>query len=163
MQEITMIVAMTNAGVIGDNNKLLWHLPHDLSYFKKHTLNKPVIMGRKTYDAIGRPLAGRRNIVLTRSTAHIAGCEVVHSVKEALALCKDAPELMIIGGAEIYNLFYPLATNLYITYIDADIKGDTHFLSFDKALWREVFTEAHKADARHAYDYCFVKLKRLKI
>lgn len=162
MQKISAIVAMTEEGVIGHHNQLLWHLPNDFKFFKAITMGKPIIMGRKTFQSIGKPLPGRQNIVLTHGDSTFEGCDVVHSVKDALALTQDAPEIMIIGGGEIYRLFFPLLTTLYITYVHAKIPGSTTFVPFDKSAWHVTAEEQHYKDEKHAYDYRFVTLERRK-
>ncbi|OCS88686.1 dihydrofolate reductase [Caryophanon tenue] len=125
---ISLIVAHDEQYVIGKDNDMPWHLPGDLQYFKAQTMGKPVIMGRKTFESIGRPLPGRRNIVITRNRDYSAeGIEVVYSLAEALALTNDAPEQMVIGGQQIFTEALPLATRLYITHIDTTFEGDTFF------------------------------------
>lgn len=129
---ISLIVAHDKNHVIGQNNKMPWHLPGDLAYFKKTTMGKPIIMGRNTFESIGRPLPGRRNIVITRNNAYAAdGIEIVHSVEEALELVKDQEEIMVIGGQQIFTEVLPLADRLYITKIDFEFEGDTFFPAYD--------------------------------
>jgi len=151
-------MALSDDGIIGRDNKLLWHLPNDLKHFKALTWGKPIIMGRKTYESIGKPLPGRQNIVLSRQLSP-APCQSVQSKAQALAMTAEAKEVMIIGGAEIYRLFYPLATHLYLTYVHALFKQGVKFL-FDKTKWQEVSIEKRYADLKHAYDYSFVTLVR---
>lgn len=128
---ISLIVAHDAGRVIGKDNAMPWHLPGDLQYFKQQTMGKPVIMGRKTFESIGRPLPGRRNIVITRNEAYVVeGIEVVHSLQEALALAADAPEKMVIGGEQIFTEALPLAERLYITHINATFEGDTFFPAY---------------------------------
>lgn len=125
---ISLIVAHDKNHVIGLNNEMPWHLPGDLAYFKRVTMGKPIIMGRNTFESIGRVLPGRRNIVITRNERYEAvGADVVHSLEEALALVKDQPEIMIIGGQQIFTEALPLAERLYITKIDHEFEGDTYF------------------------------------
>ncbi|MBS0290431.1 MAG: type 3 dihydrofolate reductase [Proteobacteria bacterium] len=158
---ISLVVAMTENGVIGHDNRLLWHLPNDLKHFKALTLNKPIIMGRRTYESIGKPLPGRQNIILTHARyLQIPQCDIVHSVNEALDITADAAEMMVIGGGEIYRLFLPLATYLYITYVHANIEGDTSFPLFDPSQWQEVSRQKYHKDEKHLYDYSFVAFKR---
>ncbi|MCG6201902.1 type 3 dihydrofolate reductase [Psychromonas antarctica] len=159
---ISMIAAMAENRVIGLDNKMPWHLPGDLQFFKRVTLGKPVIMGRKTYQSIGRPLPGRANIVLTRDNQlHIEGVHCVQTVEQALALIKDAPEVMVIGGATIYEQFLHLASRLYLTFIDLKISGDTQFPDYKAvANWREIERDAHPADHKNDYNYQFVTLQR---
>jgi dihydrofolate reductase len=161
MKKISLVVAMSDNGIIGQDNKLLWHLPNDLKHFKALTLGKPIIMGRKTYESIGKPLPGRQNIILTNARyLRIPECSVVHSVNEALDVSENAPEVMVIGGGEIYRLFFPLVTCMHITYVHAQFQGEVSFLSFDDKEWEEVSRENFKQDEKHAYDYSFVTLNR---
>ena len=125
---ISLIAAMARNHVIGKDNQMPWHVPADLQHFKKITMGKPVIMGRKTFESIGRPLPGRQNIIISRDTAYLAdGVDVVSSPAEALSLVGDAKEVMIIGGGQIYQHFLPMATDLYLTLIDAESEGDAWF------------------------------------
>ena len=128
---INIILAMSKNNQIGMDNKLPWHIPEDLKYFKEKTKGHMVVMGRKTYESIGRPLPNRKNIVLTRDTNFEAdGVTIVHSFEEALIMCSSIEECYIIGGGEIYNLFLPFANRLYITIVDTVIEGDTTFLGY---------------------------------
>lgn len=130
---ISLIVAHDEQHVIGKDNAMPWHLPGDLQYFKAQTMGKPVIMGRKTFESIGRPLPGRRNIVISRNADYAAeGIEVVSSLQQALALTKDAPEQMVIGGQQIFTEALPLAQRLYITHIDTTFEGDTYFPQYSQ-------------------------------
>lgn len=150
MPTISLIVAVARNGIIGRDGRMPWHNPSELAYFKSVTMGKPVVMGRKTFQSIGRPLPGRRNIVVTRDTAfHPAGVEIASSLTAALALASTptagaappaAPpdEIMIIGGAQIYAEALPLADRIYLTRIDADPVGDTSFPALDPTRWREV-------------------------
>lgn len=161
MQKISLVVAMTENKVIGDQNQLLWHLPNDLKHFKALTMGKPIIMGRKTYDSIGKPLPGRQNIILTQDpNLMIPSCDVVHSVEEAFALTQTASEVMIIGGGEIYRLFFPWVNCLYITYVHTQLEGKATFLDFDLHDWQEMSREDFSQDEKHAYPYSFVTLLR---
>src|SRR5690625_391350 len=145
---IAMIVAMTDDHVIGRDNKMPWHLPADLAHFRRLTTGKPIIMGRKTYESIGRPLPQRHNIVVTRNRDFQAeGITVVPDLTAALDKAGDVPEIMIIGGAEIYTTLLPQADRLYVTYIHADIAGDTRFPQIDAQEWREQSREDHPPDA----------------
>jgi len=152
---LSIIVAMANNNVIGVDNNLPWRLPADLKYFKAITMGKPIIMGRKTYESIGRPLPGRRNIVITRDREwHVNGVEVANSIDDAMKLLIDAPEAMIIGGAQIYSAMLPHVTRLYITEIDLDVAGDTYFPETSSLKWRETSREQHPAEAEQpAYDF----------
>lgn len=152
---------MSDNGMIGQDNRLLWHLPNDLKHFKALTINKPVIMGRKTYESIGKPLPNRQNIILTKARyLQVPGCEVVHSVNEALDVSQEAPEVMVIGGGEIYRLFMPLITTMHITYVHTQISGDVSFPEFDKSKWQEVVRENYQKDEKHLYNYSFVTYTR---
>jgi dihydrofolate reductase len=151
---ISLIVAHDKNRVIGYENKMPWHLPGDLQYFKEMTMGKPVIMGRKTFESIGRPLPGRRNIVITRNEHYNAdGIEVVSSLDEALQLTKDAEETMVIGGEQILRLALPLADRLYITLIDAEFKGDTYFPDYEG--WQLVSSqEKLTSNDGYTFQYC---------
>jgi dihydrofolate reductase len=156
---ISLIVAMSRNRVIGRDGKLPWHLPDDLQRFKAVTMGKPIVMGRKTYESIGRPLPGRRNIIVTRNAGYRAdGCTVVHSIEDALRSIV-AEEVMIIGGATLYGECLPAAARIYLTRVDAEVKGDVSFpvLSGD---WRESTRTHHPADERHRFDFDFVVLER---
>jgi dihydrofolate reductase len=158
---LSLVVAMARNGVIGRGNAMPWHLPADLKRFKALTLGKPILMGRKTYQAIGRALPGRDNLVLTRARDwHAAGVTVVHSVAEALQRAAASPELAVIGGAEVYQLTLPLARRIYLTQVLADVDGDTFFPEFSVSGWREVECSDYAADERHAYPMRFVTLER---
>lgn len=151
-----MIVAHANNRVIGKNNDMPWHLPADLAYFKKTTLGKPIIMGRKTYQSIGRPLPGRKNIVISRDNNFQAeGVEVVNSVDAALALVVDSAEVMVIGGGAIYQHCLAAAQRLYITHINADIDGDTHFPEYDLTVWQKVASDIRPSDEKNLYQLDF--------
>jgi dihydrofolate reductase len=151
---ISIIVAHDKNRVIGYENKLPWHLPGDLQYFKEMTMGKPIIMGRKTFESIGRPLPGRRNIVITRNEHYKAdGIEVVSSLDEALQLTKDAEETMVIGGEQILRLALPLAERLYITLIDAEFEGDTYFPAYDG--WQLVSSQDKlTSNEGYTFQYC---------
>lgn len=158
---VSLIVAMAQNGVIGRGNGLPWKLPEDLRRFKASTMGKPLLMGRKTYESIGRPLPGRLNIVLTRAADWSApGVSVVHTVEEALSAAGDAGELMVIGGAEIYRLVMPFARRIYLTHVHAEVPGDTYFPAFDPTQWVDVECDAHPADERNAFALTFVTLER---
>ena len=135
--QISLIAAIDQNRLIGANNQLPWHLAADLKHFKQLTWGKAILMGHKTFDSIGRPLPGRRNIVLSQnSKLTIPGCEVVHSFREAIELTKNNPNLMVIGGRMVYELALPYATHLYLTLIDASFKGDTYFPDWNPAEWQ---------------------------
>ena len=152
---ISMIAALDEKGVIGVDGGLPWRLSAELKWFRASTLGKPVVMGRKTYDSIGRPLPKRLNIVMTRSADYeAAGCVVVGSVAEALAACGNAEEVMIIGGEAIYHLFLPLTTRLYLSFVEANVGGDRFFPPIDWSRWQVVWQGAHSADAKNEYAFC---------
>ena len=158
---VSIVVATDLDGVIGRQNKLPWHLPADLQRFKAVTMGKPMIMGRKTWDSIGRSLPGRRSIVLTQSTQFAApGAEPAHTIEEALALAAPSEEVMVIGGAEIYRALLPHATRLYWTEVQARVGGDVSFPEFDRAVWREVTRVERPADEHNAYAMNFRVLER---
>ena len=161
---VTLIVAMTDDGVIGVDGQLPWRLPEDLRRFKAATLGKPVVMGRKTFESIGRPLPQRHNIVLTRQSGLSladAAVTVVPTLDAALQAAEDASEVMIIGGAEIYRLALPLAQRILLTRVHAEVRGDTHFPSLDPEAWRVVSSETYAADDKHAYPMSFEDLERV--
>lgn len=158
---LSLIVAMDRGHLIGRDGDLPWRLPNDLKHFKRLTLGKTVLMGRKTWDSLGRPLPERQNWVLTRDVTFAPeGARVFHDLDAALA-AHGAGELMVIGGAELYRQTLPRASRLYITEVDARLDGDTHFPPFDRAAWRELSSEAQPADERHAYPYRFTALERI--
>lgn len=156
-----MIAAVAENGVIGRNNALPWHLPADLRHFRRLTLGRPVLLGRRNYESIGRPLAQRTNIVLTRRQGYRApGCIVVHSLADALQAAEDAAEVFIAGGAVIYAQALAQAQRFYLTRVHADVPGDTVFPGIDWSQWREVARERHEADGAHPYAYSFITLER---
>jgi len=158
---VSLIVAMAQNGVIGRDNALPWRLPEDLKRFKAFTLGKSILMGRKTYESIGRPLPGRANLVLTRDRKWIAaGVTVVYSVEQALTQTGPGKELVAIGGAEIYRLVLPFARRIYLTHVHADVPGDTFFPDFDSTQWADVECRAYPADQEHAFPLTFVTLER---
>jgi len=158
---ISIITAMDENRVIGRANALPWRLPNDLRRFRRLTTGHAVIMGRRNYESIGRPLPERRNIVITRQPGYSApGCQVVHSLEQALAAAGEDPEIFIIGGAEIYAQALPRAARLYLTLVHAAVAGDVRFPPFDQGEWREIERERHEADDRHPYPYSFVVLER---
>jgi len=159
--KLELVVAVARNGIIGAGNALPWHLPDDLKRFKSLTMGQPVLMGRRTWDSIGRPLPGRHNIVLTRQQGFAPpGATVVHDLGAALAAAGAAPVLRVIGGAELYRLCLPRAQVLHLTEVDLEPDGDVRFPPFERAEWREVAREAHAPDARHACGYSFVTLER---
>ena len=158
---ISLVVAASSNNVIGRDGGLPWHLPDDLRQFKRLTTGKPVIMGRRTFESIGKPLPDRRNIVMTRDPDFAAhGCEIVSSPSEALDLVDDSEETMIIGGGLVYHDFMPLADRIYLTRVQADVEGDTHFPDIDEAEWRRVSSEHHAADDAHRYAFDVMVFER---
>lgn len=152
---ISLVVAAAANNVIGADGAMPWHLPDDFRYFKKITMGKPIVMGRRTWDSIGRALPGRHNIVMTQNAEFVAeGATVVRSPAAALDAAAAVEELMIIGGGQVYDLFFDKADRIYLTRVATDVDGDTYFAEPDDA-WRLVSAEAHAADERHAYDYEF--------
>ncbi len=158
---ISIIAAMANNRVIGKDGKLPWRLPADLQFFKRTTMGKPIIMGRVTWDSLGRPLPGRRNIVVSRSEPDLPeGAEWQPSLPAALDAVSDEDEAMIIGGASIYEQALPLADRLYLTLVDAAVDGDAWFPEFDARQWREISRETHEPDEKNRYSCAFVVLER---
>ncbi len=162
-QRISMIVAMDANRVIGVDGTMPWHLPSDLRWFKRVTLGKPVIMGRKTHESIGKPLPGRRNLILSRSDYKSEGTETVAHPDEVMNRCESDDELMIIGGGEIYRLFMPMADRLFITHVETVIpNGQTTFPVVDSDQWQEVASEYHRRDESNPFDHCFTILDRIQ-
>ncbi|MBB1308637.1 type 3 dihydrofolate reductase [Pseudoalteromonas sp. SR41-8] len=162
--KISMIAAMAKNRVIGQDNDMPWHLPADLQHFKAVTMNKPVIMGRKTFESIGRPLPGRRNIVISRNTDYTAvGVDVVTSPEAAISLLCESDEVMVIGGGNIYQQFLKSADTLYLTFIDLDVAGDTQFPDYEQsANWQVVEELYNQPDDKNIYGYRFVTLDKVK-
>ena len=158
---LSIIAALSRNRVIGKDNQLPWRLPADLKHFKTVTLGKPVIMGRKTFDSIGKPLPGRSNIVVTRDADYARyGMLVAHSLDEAIALAGDVPEVMLIGGAQLYAEALPRAQRMYLTLIDAIFTGDAHFPEYDADEWHETAREDYTPDEVNSHCYSFVVLER---
>jgi len=162
MTILSLIVAHANNRIIGKDNDMPWHLPADLAYFKKTTLGKPVVMGRKTFESIGRPLPGRQNIVISRDVNYNAeGIDTVTSVEQALTKAGDVAEVMVIGGGAIYGHCLHAADRLYITHIDAEIDGDTKFPDYDKENdWSLLSSELYVKDEKNAFDLNFCIYQR---
>jgi dihydrofolate reductase len=157
---ISLIAAMARNRVIGRDNAMPWHLPADLAHFKRVTLDKTVIMGRHTFESIGRPLPGRQNIIVSRQDGYRAGgCMVVNSIDAALEAA-DSDEVMIIGGGQLYADMLHRADRLYLTLIDVELDGDTYFPDYEVYDWREIEREAHGPDEKNAHGYTFVTLER---
>ncbi|WP_421938915.1 dihydrofolate reductase [Pedobacter sp.] len=161
---ISIAVAVGENFAIGKNNQLLWHMPADLKFFKQTTTGHTVIMGRKTFDSVGRPLPNRRNIVITRDTQlKINGVEVVNSLPEALEITKEEEKpVFIVGGAEIYKQALPLTHTLFLTTIHHQFEADTFFPPINRSEWKVVKSERHAADEKNPYDYTFEVLERIK-
>lgn len=160
---ISIVVAMSENRAIGKENKLLWHLPADLQHFKKITLGKPIVMGRKTYQSIGRPLPGRRNIIITHDTQFKAeGCEVVHSIESALACVKDQTEICVIGGAELYRQLLSRVNRIYLTVVHHAFEADAFFPELNSTEWEEVSRVDCEPDEKNAYSYSFIELKKIE-
>jgi dihydrofolate reductase len=160
--EIAIVVAMTEDRVIGCDNRLPWHLPADLRHFKQLTLGKPVLMGRKTHESIGRPLPERTNIVVTRDRTYSApGCIVAHSLESALEAAPGCAEVMVIGGTELYRQLLPRATRIFLTLVHAEFEGDAFFPELAAGAWREVERRDYPADKKNCCPYSFVRLERL--
>ncbi|MEM7262589.1 MAG: dihydrofolate reductase [Planctomycetota bacterium] len=157
---ISLIVATDLDGVIGRDGTLPWRLPADLAYFKRTTMGCPIIMGRKTYESIGRPLPGRQNVVLTRDASFVAdGCDVVTDLDAALAAVGEVDEVFVIGGAQIYAAFLDRADRLHHTVVHTRVAGDTRF-DFDESAWPVASREDHSSDAKNSFDYSFLVRER---
>ncbi|HVE44519.1 MAG TPA: type 3 dihydrofolate reductase [Gammaproteobacteria bacterium] len=160
MPFIAAIAAMAENRVIGKNNQLPWRLPADLKHFKALTLNHAVIMGRKTYDSIGKPLPQRLNIILSREkTLLIPGCTVTHDIEAAIAAAASASDIFVIGGTQIYELFLPRIKRIYLTTIHHTFDGDQYFPALPENQWKAISHEYHAADADNAYNYTFSVLE----
>ncbi len=158
---ISIIAAMGNGRVIGINNQLPWKLPADMKFFRSTTMGKPILMGRKTYESIGKPLPGRTNIIITRnSNFHAEGCIVSHSIEEALQQAKASEEVMVIGGASLYRQILPLAQRFYLTKVHADFEGDSYFPEFDLQEWTTTERTDHTTDEDNPYDYSFIVMDK---
>lgn len=158
---VSLIAALANNHVIGKNNQLPWYLPADLKYFKQITLGKPIIMGRKTYESMGKPLPGRHNIVVTRDPNYqLSHCTVVNSLDAAITAGDSSEEIIIIGGAEIYQQALAVVDRMYITYVNTDIDGDTFFPKWDTTAWHEVSREDFSPNGNNKYNYSFCTFER---
>jgi dihydrofolate reductase len=161
----SLIVAMAQNRAIGKDNQLLWHLSADLKYFRQLTTNHHIVMGRKTYESIGKPLPNRVTVIVTRDQKYdVEGCSVEHSLEEALALCKsnNETETFIIGGGEIYTQALDLTDRIYLTEVKATIEGDVYFPEIDDTKFKETFRESHEADEKNEYAFDFVTLDRIQ-
>lgn len=160
--KLSLIAAMANDRVIGIENRLPWHLPADLQHFKKITMGKPILMGRKTFESIGRPLPGRENIVLTRDKDFKPdGCTIFHSVDEALKATKGYEEVMVIGGDSFYRQLISKADVLYLTFIEQDVEGDAFFPEYSHSDWREVDRESFSPTGEVPFNYHFTVWERV--
>lgn len=160
--KISLIAAMADNRVIGIDNSLPWNLPADMKWFRQNTLGKPIMMGRKTFDSIGKALPGRRNIVVTHDESFVAkGCDVVHDIESGLALLSDVDELMVIGGASFYEQTLLKADRLYLTLVHAEIEGDAWFPDVDFSQWTETSRETHEADEKNEFNYSFIIFDRI--
>ncbi len=160
---VSAIVAVANGGVIGYDNRIPWYLPADLQYFKRTTLHHHILMGRRSFLSIGRPLPHRINVVVTRDPFFVAtGCLVVHSIEQALETAYDngESEAFIIGGGEIYRQSMPFWDRLYWTEVDLEVKGDTYFPEMDWSQWVLLSSEPHEADSKNEHAYCFKIFER---
>jgi len=158
MTIISIIAAMDHNRLIGSENQLPWHLPADLKYFKKITTGKPILMGRKTHESIGKPLPGRLNIIITKNKQYSAlGCKVAHSIEDALSMADNHPEVMVIGGSSLYKQMLPRAQRMYLTQIQGDtFTGDAYFPEWNKSEWYEI-----ERDEKNKYAYSFITLERV--
>ena len=158
---LSLICAMDRNRLIGKNNSLPWHIPADLAFFKRTTMGKPVIMGRKTYESIGKPLPGRSNIIVTRnSSLSFPGCDIASGIDHAIALAQDSHEVMIIGGASLYRQSLDKANQIYLTLIHHGFSGDTWFPEIDPDRWKQANREDFQADSTTSYPYSFIKYTR---
>lgn len=161
--KIAIIVATDEQGLIGKDNDLPWRLSADLQHFKRVTMAKPIIMGRRTHESIGRPLPGRQNIVISsRQDYQAQGCDVVQSLESALDLCRNEDEVMIMGGASLYQQTLPIADKLYLTLVHIRLEGDTWFPEWSTEEWELVSREPHEADDKNDYDYSFMLYQRIR-
>ncbi|MBQ5618261.1 MAG: dihydrofolate reductase [Alistipes sp.] len=159
---LSIIVAVAKNGVIGDKNALLWHISEDMRFFRRTTSGHPVIMGRKTYESLGRPLPNRQNVVISRTTQEIEGCTVVGSLEQAIALFPAEEEVFIIGGAQIYALALEVADRFYLTRVEHDYEGDTSFPAWDESKWRLLSREEFELGEKYPYPFAFELYERIK-
>ena len=159
---LSIIVAAAKNGVIGDKNALLWHISEDMRFFRRTTSGHPVIMGRKTYESLGRPLPNRQNVVISRTIQEIEGCTVVGSLEQAIALFPAEEEVFIIGGAQIYALALEVADRFYLTRVEHDYEGDTSFPAWDESQWRLLSREEYESGEKYPYPFAFELYERIK-
>ena len=158
---LSLIAALAKNRIIGFKNRLPWRLPEDLAHFKALTLDHPILMGRKTFESLGRPLPGRRNIVITRNSGYQPkGCEIATSISEAIALCAETEEVFFIGGAELYRQVLPRVDRLYLTEVQVEAQGDAWFPEFDRALFTEISRESHIGEKGDRLPFDFVVYER---
>lgn len=161
MPRLNLIAAVARNGVIGRNQQIPWQIPGEQAYFKKVTLGHPIVMGRKTWESLGRALPGRRNIVVSRNSSYVApGAEVVTNLASALRAVADVPKVFVIGGSQLYAEALPAADRLFLTEIDSDVDGDTFFPAFDRELWHESSREYHAPNGQRPFGYSFVVYER---
>jgi dihydrofolate reductase len=159
--KISIIVAIAENGVIGNNNQLIWHIPGDLKRFKALTMGHHIVMGRKTWESIGRPLPGRKSIVVSRNTSYrVEGAEVVHSLNDAIKTASGDDEIFIIGGGELYRQALPIANRLYLTKVHRSFEGDVSFPEINMAEWKEMHSEKGKPTETDGLEYTYVNLER---
>ncbi len=160
---ISIIVAMGNNRAIGKDNRLLWHLPADLKYFKNTTMGKPVLMGRKTFESVGKPLPGRKNIIISgKKDFRAPGCVTAGTIEEAIEKSKPAEEIFIAGGGEIYSQSMPLTNKLYVTKVSYSPEADTFFPEINPEIWKLIKCTGHKADEKNSYDMRFMVYERIR-
>lgn len=157
---ISVIVAVAENGTIGDKNTLLWHIKEDMKHFRTLTTGHPVVMGRKTYDSLGRPLPNRRNVVITRQDIAIEGCEIAHSLEEALSLFTPDEEVFVLGGAQIYAEAMPLADRFYLTVVEHPYEGDTAFPKWDRDQWQLIESERFEQGESYPHPFRFETYER---
>jgi dihydrofolate reductase len=161
MNQISLVVAVSENNAIGKDNQLLWHLPADLKHFKNITTGHVIIMGRKTFDSIGKPLPNRRNIVITRQQElQLEGAEVVNSLEDAIQLAENEKEIFVIGGAQIYEQAMAICHRIYLTRVHQYFDGDAFFPAIDEQIWKEVAKEDHLPDEKNKFAYTFATLER---
>jgi dihydrofolate reductase len=159
---ISIIVAVAQNGIIGDKNSLLWHISEDMRFFKRTTSGHPVIMGRKTYESLGRPLPNRTTVVISRTLGELEGCTVVRSLEEAIALFPTEEEVFVIGGAQIYALALNVADRFYLTRVGHDYEGDTSFPTWNESEWRLISREAYEQGEKYPHPFAFEIYERVK-
>lgn len=158
---VSLIAAMAKDRVIGRENAMPWHLPADFQHLKRITMGKPIVMGRKTCESLGKPLPGRRNVVISRQHDFVReGFEVFHGLEDAMYALSDEPEVIIFGGQALYEHAMPHVTRMYLTFIDLDVSGDAFFPAWDEGAWHEVERSAHEPDEKNKHAYTFVTLER---